>query len=112
MLLVQDLLEKLPITLLAGKEGLSKEVTGCYIGDLLSWVMGRASEGDVWLTVMGNINAVAVSTLAGISCIILTEGASLDEDAKLKADQQGVVVCSAEEKSFHLAMKIAALLKQ
>ena len=26
-----------------------KEITGCYIGDLLSWVMGRANSGDMWI---------------------------------------------------------------
>ena len=27
-------------------------VTGGYAGDLLSWVMGRAQEGEAWLTIM------------------------------------------------------------
>ena len=54
---VQRLKEALSLKLLAGEEGLSQEVSGCYIGDLLSWVMGRAKAGDAWLTVMGNISA-------------------------------------------------------
>ena len=41
-----------------------RQVTGGYCGDLLSWVMGRAREGDAWMTVMGNVNAVAVAVLA------------------------------------------------
>ena len=61
---VQQLKEALSLKLLAGEEGLSEEVTGCYIGDLLSWVMGRAQAGDAWLTVMGNISALAVASLA------------------------------------------------
>ena len=86
---VQQLKEALSLKLLAGEEGLSQEVSGCYIGDLLSWVMGRAKAGDAWLTVMGNISALAVASLADTACIILTENAWLDEDAKRKADQQG-----------------------
>ena len=62
-----------------------REITGCYSGDLLSWVMSRAQEGDVWLTVMGNINAVAVAVLTECACIVLTENASLDDQAKEKA---------------------------
>ena len=42
---VQQLKEALSLKLLAGEEGLSQEVSGCYIGDLLSWVMGRATPG-------------------------------------------------------------------
>ena len=41
-------------TLLAGGEGEDNPVEGCYVGDLLSWVMARAQSGNVWLTVMGN----------------------------------------------------------
>ena len=35
-----------------------KEVKGAYIGDLLSWVMGRAQGGDCWFTVMTSMKAV------------------------------------------------------
>ena len=37
-----------------------REITGVYIGDLLSWVMGRAKSGDAWLTIMSNINMKSV----------------------------------------------------
>ena len=52
----------------------TREVNGAYIGDLLSWVMGRAGEDNAWITIMSNSNIVAVATLADVSCIILAEG--------------------------------------
>ena len=55
--------------LLAGEDGQDNQAEGCYVGDLLSWVMGRAQAGNVWLTVMGNLNAIAVAALADTSCI-------------------------------------------
>ncbi len=30
------------------------EVTGGYVGDLLSWVMSRAGAGSAWITIMSN----------------------------------------------------------
>ena len=63
-------------------EEIDKEITGCYIGDLLSWAMSRIKTGDVWLTVMGNVNAIAVAVLSDAACIILTDAAALDEEAK------------------------------
>ena len=36
------------------------QITGGYVGDLLSWVMGRAEAGHVWVTIMTNINILAV----------------------------------------------------
>lgn len=107
---VRKLGEKLSLKVLAGSDGLDREVTGCYIGDLLSWVMGRAEEGDAWITVMGNLNAIGVAALADTSCIILAENAWLDEDAKSKADQQGVAVLASEDNSFRLALGVAKLL--
>ena len=47
-----------------------REITGVYIGDLLSWVMGRAQSGDAWITIMSNANIVAVAALADTACII------------------------------------------
>ena len=69
---VHELAEKLELTTLV-EDDFDRDVTDCYVGDLLSWVMGRAPEDSAWLTVMGNINSIAVATLADVSCIILVE---------------------------------------
>lgn len=108
---VKELAEKLNIKIFAGQSGGGRDVRGCYIGDLLSWVMGRAHEDDAWLTVMGNINAIAVATLADVSCIILTENAPLDIEAKEKADEQDIPVLVTEENAYQTAIKIYDLLK-
>ncbi len=51
-----------------------REIGGVYAGDLLSWVMGRASTDDVWITIMSNSNVIAVATLCDTSCVIFAEG--------------------------------------
>lgn len=104
-----DLAEKLNWTLLAGAEGINREVTGGYAGDLLSWVMGRAKGDQLWFTVMGNINAIAVATLTDVSGILLTEGASLDEDARQRADQQGVAVYSTSLDTHSAILRVEQL---
>lgn len=108
---VLELKNKLKLDILVGGEGLENEVTGCYIGDLLSWVMGRAKSGDAWLTVMGNINAIAVAVLADASCIILCENAALDDEAKKKAEQQGVTILTGKENSYQMSVKIYTALE-
>ena len=107
---VREMAQQLSLKPLAGEEGMEKQVTGCYIGDLLSWAMGRAQEGDAWITVMGNLNAIGVAVLADTSCIILAENAWLDEDARQKADQQGVAVLGSERNSYQLALGISRVL--
>lgn len=107
---VTQAVEKLNLKILVEGD-MERDITDCYIGDLLSWVMGRAGEDSIWLTVMGNINAVAVATLADVSCIVLVENAALDEDAKKKAEIHGVTILQSEETSYNLATKIYELLK-
>ena len=85
-------------------------VGGVYIGDLLSWVMGKAKADDVWITIMSNVNVLAVATLADISCIVLAEGVTLDEDVLLAAKNKGVNVLSTELSAYSAALKIAELV--
>ena len=55
---VEELAQRLELRVAVGGEALSREVAGGYCGDLLSWVMSRAQSGDVWFTVMGNVNSL------------------------------------------------------
>ena len=108
---VNELAKELNLKPLAGIGGDQAEVLTCYSGDLLSWVMGRAKEGSAWLTVMGNVNAIAVATLADCACIILTEGAPLDEDARKRAEIQNVPVYSTDLNAYEMSVKIYEKLK-
>ena len=108
---VRELSNRLTAEILAGEDGADRDVTGCYTGDLLSWVMSRAKSGDAWLTVMGNVNAIAVASLTDAACIVLTDHASLDEDARVKANQQHIAVLSAEQNSYEIGAKIAEIFK-
>ena len=51
-----------------------REVSGGYVGDLLSWVMGRAQTGNVWLTIMSNQNVAAVALIFVIKKFLHTDG--------------------------------------
>lgn len=88
-----------------------KEVDGVYIGDLLSWVMGRAEQGNVWITIMSNINTIAVATLADTSCILLAENVMPDENALEAAKAKGVNILSTPLSAYEAALKIAELLR-
>lgn len=106
---VKNLCEALSLTALTGECGFDREVEGCYIGDLLSWVMGRAKEDCAWITVMGNVNAIAVAKLADLPCIILCEQAHLDEDAKKQAMAQNIAILAGEDPAYELAVKFSRL---
>lgn len=87
-----------------------REIRGIFTGDLLSWAMGRAKEGDAWFTVMGNVNAIAVATLADCACIVLCQDAALDETARAKAAERGVAVFTTPLPEFEASYALAKAL--
>ena len=83
-----------------------REICGVYIGDLLSWVMGRAKADDAWITIMSNVNVLAVATLSDVACVILAEGVTLDEELIRIAEAKGVNVICSKDPSYETGVKI------
>lgn len=88
----------------------TREVSGGYCGDLLSWVMSRAGAGNAWITVMGNVNAVAVCALAELSCLILADTAALDDAARTRAETEDLPVLRSDRNIYELAVALSRLL--
>ena len=105
---VQSLKDHLSLAALTLPDG-EREIRGVYVGDLLSWVMGRAQADNVWLTIMSNLNIVAVATLADVSCIILCEGVTLEESVRSTAEAKGVNILATEAPAYETAKKLAEL---
>ena len=87
-----------------------REICGCYIGDLLSWVMGNAKADDLWITIMSNVNTVAVASLADVSAVLLAEGVTLEESIVQTALQKGVNVLSAPLPAYEAAVLVHGAL--
>ena len=87
-----------------------REINGAYIGDLLSWVMGRAQCDNVWITIMSNINVIAVASLSDVSCVLLAEDVTLEDDVLATAKQKGINILSTPLSAFEAAVKIAGML--
>lgn len=83
-----------------------REVNGVYIGDLLSWVMGRAQADSAWITIMSNINVIAVASLADTACVILAESVTLEEEIKQAALQKDINVLTSPLPAYETAQKL------
>jgi hypothetical protein len=108
-LTVNDITQKLSLEVLNLSDG-QREITGGYTGDLLSWVMGRASCGDAWITIMSNINIIAVASLLDFSCIILAENAEVDQSLVKLAAEKNINLLRSEKNSFMLCRELGRLL--
>ena len=83
-----------------------RQVSGVYIGDLLSWVMGRAGADEAWITIMSNRNIVAVATLADTACIVLAEGVTPDEGVAALATEKGVNILQSPVSAYDTALRL------
>lgn len=106
---VNELIEKISLECVAGNDGLSNEITGCYIGDLLSLAMAKVEEGNIWITVQTNINIVAVASLKDVACIIISDGFLPDKNTAERADKEGIAIISAPDSAYELAKKLSEL---
>ena len=86
-----------------------RKITGVYIGDLLSWVMGRAKEGDVWITIMSNQNCIAVATLSDAAAILLAEGVIPDAALIELSESKGVNLLSSSLPAYETAVRLSEL---
>lgn len=82
---------------------MSKEITKPFCCDLLSIAMGKAPAGAAWVTIMGNINALAVASLTECACIILAEGTLIEPTVVEKAKSQEITVFKTELPIFEAA---------
>ena len=105
-MLVRDAGEKIGLKLLVGEAGTSREITGVYICDLLSWVMAHAGKGDAWITVQTHANIVAVAALLELGCIIIPEGVEVEEDTLRKAEDEGVPVYQSGLSAYGIAKEL------
>lgn len=107
---VKELTEKLGLEVIT-LNGKDTKITGVYCCDLLSIVMGRAFSGCAWITVMANINAVAVASLAEIGLVIFADGARPDETVISKAKENEINLVCSDKNIFDTALLIYEALK-
>lgn len=82
----------------------SKTIEGCYAGDLLSWVMGRASQGDCWVTIMTNKNVLAVASLLDFACVIICDNSEVDETFIKTAESRNINVLRSSKPIFETCL--------
>ncbi|MBR5236814.1 MAG: hypothetical protein IKW06_05555 [Clostridia bacterium] len=102
---VREFIEKNDLQIITEGD-LEKEIDGCYIGDLLSLAMSRVEEGQVWITIQGNVNIAAVAALTDPACILLVDGRGIDEATKIKAQEQGINILGTALSAYEAACRL------
>jgi len=103
---VQQITDALKLRVFTRGPGLKREVSGGYVSDLLSDVMGYAREGQVWITLQAHANVVAIASLKELPAVILVKGVKPDEVVIAKANEEGIALLGTTEGTFDMAGKL------
>jgi hypothetical protein len=106
---LQEIIKSLSLEVTTPGLDLKREVTGGYVSDLLSDVMGNAHEGDIWITLQIHLNIIAVASLKGLSGIILVNNRRPDADTLRRAAEENIPVMTSTLPTFELVGRLYAL---
>jgi predicted transcriptional regulator len=109
---VSDLADKFGLTVFSGENGLDREVTGGYVSDLLSDVMGNAGENEVWITLQTHQNVLAIAALKDLAAVILVKGFKPEPEMLEHSAEEGIPVLGTGWGTFEMAGKLYAELEK
>jgi len=107
---VIDLTKKLNLKMINEGDHLLDEISKPACCDLLSVAMGNLPEHCAWVTVMSNINTLAVASLTDAACVILALNTAVTEEFTDKAKATGITVMQGSEPIFDIALEIQKAL--
>ena len=112
MLTIADIIHELNLEVICGSGKLQQPVRGAYISDLLSDVMGKAREGELWITMQTHKNILAVAALKDLSAILIVNGGRPEKDMIGAAETEGIVLLGTQERTFAACGKLYKLMER
>lgn len=103
---LEEIARSLSLEVCAGRNKLDREVTGGYASDLLSYVMARARDGNLWVTVQSHPNIVAVASLVNLAGVIIAEGGKPEAATLEKAEQEGIPVLTTQLTGYEVVGRL------
>ncbi len=107
---IVDLVTALGLRVYSGTNALNNEVSGAYVSDLLSDVMGNAEKGEVWITLQTHKNIMAVASLKELPAVILVKGLMPDQATMEKSEEENIPVLGTDEETFRIAGRLYEIL--
>lgn len=84
---------------------LDNEYSGVYVGDLLSNVMANVQEDNLLVTIMCNLNTVAVASLRDVPIIVFCENKKATDEMIKKANELNIAIIESPLKAAEVVFK-------
>jgi predicted transcriptional regulator len=109
-LTIKQIIKVLNLEVLSGEKGLDREVTGGYVCDLLSDVMGNSKEGQVWITLQTHKNVMAIASLRDLAAVVLINGLQPDADTAAQSELENIPILGTKAPAFETAGRLYELM--
>lgn len=106
---LDEIARHLALDVQAAPDKLGAKVSGGYACDLLSYVMANGKAGDLWITIQGHPNIVAVASLLGLAGVVVVEGAKVEAATLEKAEKEGIPILTTREPAYTIAGRLYEL---
>ncbi len=103
---LSDIVKSFRLHIECGRSLVDREVEGGYVSDLLSDVMAHSKMGDIWITLQGHPNIVAVARLKDIAGIIIINGRKPDEETVTKAEAENIPIMTTNLPAFEIVGRL------
>ena len=103
---VAEIVKSLNLKVYSGESGLSNNIDGGYVSDLLSDVMGHADAGNVWVTLQNHKNVMAIASLKEVAAIILVKGIKPEDDTAEQSNQEGIPILGTDMETYEIVGRL------
>jgi predicted transcriptional regulator len=107
---LEKIVASLNLRVRSGAKHLQREVSGGFVGDLLSDVIANSQEGNIWITRQIHQNIVAVASLKDLAAIVLVQGSEPAAETIDRAEQEGIPLLVSDLPGFEVAGTIYKML--
>lgn len=107
---LKDIVEHLNLKVINGPANLDMEVTGGYVGDLMSDVIANSKQGNLWVTIQVHQNIAAVAQLNELSGIIIVNNRQVEVETLKKTEKMKLPIMVTELPAFEIVGQLYQLM--
>ncbi|OGC40671.1 serine kinase [candidate division WOR-3 bacterium RBG_13_43_14] len=105
---ISDIIKAGNLQVIYGEHLTKRAIKGGYASDLLSDVIGNSKADDIWVTLQGHPNIIAVAKLKELAGIIIVNGRRPEADTLNKAKAEDIIILSSNLPAFEIIGKLYA----
>jgi hypothetical protein len=105
-MILSEIADNLSLEIKTEGVDLDREVTGGYVSDLISDVIGNAHEGSIWVTFQVHRNIVAAASLKNLAGIILVRNRIPDEETLKRASEEKIPIMVTPLPAFEVVGRL------